>query len=174
MIKRRDKVKINTKRLYLIPMTYEFIVAKLSGDESEFERQGIIMNQEDWDSFEIIDILPVVEDELKGKSPDGFGPWLIILKDTNQVIGTCGCHGASDSSNSVEIGYEIIQTHRKKGYATEAVEAFIHWLFNEIGVKKIMADCLIDNAPSYQLLKKFGMIETKRDDQYLYFERKNY
>ncbi|MGL4373275.1 MAG: GNAT family N-acetyltransferase, partial [Turicibacter sp.] len=141
--------------------------------ESEFERQGIIMKQEDWDSFEVIDILPVVEDELKGKSPDGFGPWLIILKDSNQVIGTCGCHGAPNQLNSVEIGYEIIKRQRQKGYATESLNGLITWLFHEVGIKKIMADCLIENAPSYQLLKKIGMIETKRDDQYKYFELEN-
>lgn len=45
----------------------------------------------------------------------------LVLKDTNELIGHVGL---SHIPEGIEIGYAIGEDYQKKGYATEAVQAF--------------------------------------------------
>ncbi|SHK24852.1 Protein N-acetyltransferase, RimJ/RimL family [Clostridium cavendishii DSM 21758] len=162
-------MKIETERLLMIPMTYEFIVDKLEGKQSSIEENGVKIIKEYWQESDIIDILPMIKDYLKDKEPDGFTPWLIILKKCNRVIGSCGCHGEPNQNNEVEIGYGIDSDCRRNGYATEAVKGLVSWLFEKKKVNNITAECNIDNMGSIKVLKNIGMIEIKRDEELIYW-----
>lgn len=163
-------MRIETERLILIPMDYDFIVSKLERRESLLEKNGVKINEEYFYSSDIIDILPMMKEEVSKNGVDGFGPWLIILKDTNRIIGSCGCHGEPDGNKEVEIGYGIDADSRRKGYASEAIKAFIAWLIENKDLNAILADCNLDNAASAGVLENNNMIETKRDDKLIYWK----
>lgn len=96
------------------------------------------------------------------EDPDllGWGAWFVTLADTNQVIGDIGFKGKPDHQGSVEVGYGIIPEMHNKGIATESVRAIVEWAFSSGKVKKIVAECLIENIPSIKVLKKLEMTRT--------------
>ena len=55
-----------------------------------------------------------------------------------------------------EIGYHIATQHTGKGYATEAVRAFLPVMAEKIGIREVLGICLRDNAASKQVLVKCG------------------
>ena len=55
-----------------------------------------------------------------------------------------------------EIGYHIAKGFTGNGYATEAVEAFLPIMANELGLSEVYGICLKENAASEHVLKKCG------------------
>ncbi|BFT72420.1 GNAT family N-acetyltransferase [Paenibacillus sp. P36] len=90
----------------------------------------------------------------------GWGVWFVSLAENNQVIGDIGFKGKPDDQGMVEVGYGIIPEMHNKGIATESVGAIIEWAFSSGKVKKIAAECLVDNMPSSRVLEKLGMTRT--------------
>ena len=85
------------------------------------------------------------------------GQYVIVLKSTNEVIGTV--HVFPDDSRAVEskeIGYAISPKHQRKGYAFEALSALLDLLQNELLLDMVVAGVLPENIPSIKLLEKLG------------------
>ena len=57
-----------------------------------------------------------------------------------------------------EIGYHIAKKRTGKGYASEAVRAFLPVIAATVGIDEIYGVCLSDNAASKQVLKKCGFV----------------
>ena len=55
-----------------------------------------------------------------------------------------------------EIGYHIARRHTGKGYATEAVRAFLPVMARALGVDEVYGICLNDNSASRHVLRKCG------------------
>lgn len=88
----------------------------------------------------------------------GFTFWYIILHkfNTRAVIGNIGFKGMPTENGTVEVGYSIMETHQKKGYAPEALAALIKWAFIQPKVKSIIAETFPDLIPSQRVLEKNG------------------
>lgn len=56
------------------------------------------------------------------------------------------------------IGYSIRKTERRKGYAKEALKQACDFLFNEIGLKKILVTCNKNNIASKKTIEANGGI----------------
>jgi len=80
------------------------------------------------------------------------------------IIGHGGFKGEPDEKGQIDIGYGLMKSERRKGYGYEAVKALVKLGFEQENVRKIIADCLIDNIGSIRILEKVGMSEVKRDD----------
>lgn len=81
---------------------------------------------------------------------------LIIFKEQNLLIGTCGFKGAPSEEGEVEIAYEIREEQREIGIGTEVAEALVKYAFADSRVKKIIATTYpIENA-SGAVLQKVG------------------
>jgi [ribosomal protein S5]-alanine N-acetyltransferase len=99
----------------------------------------------------------------------GWGVWLVINKDDNTIIGDIGFKGKPDSENIVEVGYGIVPAAQNKGFATEAVNEILKWAFSSDNVKKVVAECLIDNISSIKVLEKLNMKRIGiKDNMYLW------
>ena len=55
-----------------------------------------------------------------------------------------------------EIGYHIAKRHTGKGYATEAVKAFLPVMAETIGIREVLGICLRENTASKRVLVKCG------------------
>ena len=91
-----------------------------------------------------------------------FAPYLgrkgilaIRLKESGKLIGILT--EFLTEGKSVEIGYGIGSNYWNKGYVTEAVEAFIPYLFNVRGFDTVLASCFIENPASKRVMEKVGM-----------------
>lgn len=82
--------------------------------------------------------------------------WVIIDKSNNQRIGTCGYMFWDTTNHSIEIGYDLQQSHAQKGIMTEALTAVINLAFHEKGINRIQAITYVGNVASCKLLERLG------------------
>jgi RimJ/RimL family protein N-acetyltransferase len=96
----------------------------------------------------------------------GFGPWIAIDRNRNEVVGSAGFIGRP-RRGEVELGFGIAPGARRRGYATEAAAALVEWALEQPGVARVVARCDEDNAPSIRVLEKLGFERAGRDGQLL-------
>ncbi len=145
-------LEIQTDRLKLLPFTIQICEEALSSSTSRLTDLGI-MPTRDWPDLETLDTLPRIINNLnKVQSPTGFESWMVIHKNTNILMGDIGFKGAPNEYGEVDLGYGIVQTETKKGYAKEAALGLIEWAFKQAGVKAITANCSEDNFASQKIL----------------------
>lgn len=92
----------------------------------------------------------------KSYSTNGFGLWLVQLKELNIPIGMCGLI-KRDALEHVDIGFAFLAVHNGKGYGFEAATAVLEYAKNKIGLKHILAITNPDNVRSIRLLEKLGL-----------------
>lgn len=89
--------------------------------------------------------------------------WAIRLKETNQLIGTCGFNTWSLKMKSAVIGYDLLPKFWGNGYTTEAVNRIVKSaFFGELPcgeLNRIQGDTVLGNSASESLLRKVGFKE---------------
>ncbi len=161
-------MKLETENLILYPLTETIIQQLLNNEVTDF-------STEEWLTEDNLTLLTWMKDELYQFLPPkiGFTSWIFIEKESNQVIGDGGYKGNPDQYGEIEIGYEIIESKRRKGYATEAIDALIDWAFLQPEAKIIIAKCHYENIASQNLLEKLGFGQAgQEDDMLIYGMRK--
>ena len=90
------------------------------------------------------------------KNPDSkkWYTYLPIEIKSNTLIGTCGYKGPPDENGMVEIGYEVAEKFRNRGYATEIAQILINAAFENRVIKVILAHTLPEESASVKVLKK--------------------
>ena len=58
-----------------------------------------------------------------------------------------------------EIGYHIAKNFTGKGYATEAVKAFLSAMAKKLNIKEVYGICLAENTASVRVLEKCGFTQ---------------
>jgi len=58
-----------------------------------------------------------------------------------------------------EIGYHIAKNFTGKGYATEAVKAFLSAMAKKLNIKEVYGICLAENLASVRVLEKCGFTQ---------------
>ena len=58
-----------------------------------------------------------------------------------------------------EIGYHIAKNFTGKGYATEAVKAFLSAMAKKLNIKEVYGICLVENTASVRVLEKCGFTQ---------------
>ena len=87
-------------------------------------------------------------------------PWLlgftIVDLATEEIVGSCGYKGATDSDGIVEIAYGIHSPFRGRGYATEAAGALTTFAFRSGHVRVVRAHTKPEGDASARVLTKCG------------------
>ncbi len=92
---------------------------------------------------------------------EDFGFYLAVRRDDGLVIGEIGFVGPP-RGGAVMIGYAVVPSARRQGYATEAIEALSAWALAQPGVGEVRAHTLPDNEPSVRALLRAGFVEQQR------------
>jgi len=101
-----------------------------------------------------------------------FGHRLVVERDTGTVAGGIGFFGPPQDGE-IEIGYGIVPSRRRRGYATEAVLAMVADIFQVTGVQIVIANVDLDNPASIRVLEKSGMtLGNRRQEQATYHFRR--
>lgn len=90
-------------------------------------------------------------------SADGPFVYPIITNDGGQNIGYIQLCQIDDGS--WEIGYHIAKQFTGKGYATEAVKAFLPAMAQKLNIKEVYGICLAENTASVRVLEKCGFVQ---------------
>ena len=56
-----------------------------------------------------------------------------------------------------ELGWVLHPDHTGRGYATEAVAGLIRICFEDLGLRRVTANCFADNEASWRLMERVGM-----------------
>ena len=56
-----------------------------------------------------------------------------------------------------ELGWSLHPDFAGHGYASEAVRALLRLCFEELGLRRVIAQCFADNEPSWRLMERVGM-----------------
>jgi RimJ/RimL family protein N-acetyltransferase len=98
-------------------------------------------------------------EQQKSVTPGEIGQWLQLgmeLKDTGKLIGDVAFVIIKDSHHQAEIGMTLSRPFQGKGYGTEAVRELVRYLFDELAVHRIIANCDPENIPAHHLLERVG------------------
>jgi RimJ/RimL family protein N-acetyltransferase len=87
----------------------------------------------------------------------GFGPWLIVLKETETAIGMSGLI-KRDVLEDPDLGYALLPDYWSKGYASEAAAAILEYAVASLGMKRVAAVVNPTNDRSIRLLEKLGFV----------------
>jgi ribosomal-protein-alanine N-acetyltransferase len=98
----------------------------------------------------------ILNGPVKSYEKNGFGLYLIVLKETNESIGMCGLI-RRDGLEDVDIGYALLPKYWSKGYAVEAARATKAYAKDVIGLKRIIAIVDPANEGSIRVLEKIGL-----------------
>jgi RimJ/RimL family protein N-acetyltransferase len=93
-----------------------------------------------------------------GHGDERFGFSLVVRQADGLVIGEIGFVGPP-REGAVTIGYAIVPSARRQGYATEAISALSAWALGEPDVREVRAQTLRDNEPSIRALLLAGFVE---------------
>lgn len=86
-VKKLEIDKLITERLILIPYTIDFCRNILNGNYRDLEVLNLKKGKS-WPDADVLDTLPRIIDNLsKVKYPTGYESWMIIKKDTLEIIG---------------------------------------------------------------------------------------
>ncbi len=142
-----EKLKIITDRLIIT----EF-------DESMAERVHLNSLDEDNRKFVPDEVFETVEEAHNTimfliecyKGINGPFVYPIILKSGENI----GYVQAAPIAEGWEVGYHIATNYTRKGYATEALKAFVPIIMERLGIEHIWGVCHGDNIASHKVLKK--------------------
>jgi ribosomal-protein-alanine N-acetyltransferase len=91
---------------------------------------------------------------------NGIGRFAVILKETNKLIGMSGLKLRTTLENNYtniyDLGYRFAEEHWRKGFATEAAQAWLAYGFNTMKLPVIHACAVTDNVGSNGVLRKLG------------------
>jgi RimJ/RimL family protein N-acetyltransferase len=85
----------------------------------------------------------------------GFGFHVVERKEDGRPIGVCGL-AKRDFLDDVDIGYAFLPEYGGKGYAFEAAQGVLVQA-RELGLKRLVATVVPENAASIRLLEKLGL-----------------
>lgn len=96
--------------------------------------------------------------------------WAIVLKEKFEIIGYIMLKGLPNESGEVITGYDIDEKFRRKGFATEALNRLIQWIFENPRALSVIADTEKTNIPSCKLLEHVGAVQYKETDELLWWK----
>jgi RimJ/RimL family protein N-acetyltransferase len=134
--------RISTKSLHLIPQTRDETRAYID-QMPPHERAEVSLA---WLA------------QLDGSS--AIDPWIhgfvMVSRETGNVVGKCGFKGPPDADGIVEIAYGVDAGHQGKGFATEAAAALMKYAFEQGQGRIARAHTLPEANASTRVLTKCG------------------
>ena len=143
-------MKIETERLIItefdMSMAESVHINSLDDDNRRFVPDEV---------FETVEEAAETVEFLIGIYENGNGPLVypVLLKD-GTYIGYVQAVPFEDGT--WEVGYHIGGNYTKKGYATEAVTAFLPVIMKQIDITEIAGICLAENKASVKVMERCG------------------
>lgn len=145
-------MEIVTARLRLDALRREDAEALLAyrGDPQVSRFQG-------WKPVTLADAAAFIEaqQDLAPDTPDTWWQRAIRLRDTGELVGDTGLHFIDNAC--VELGISLAPAHQRRGYAREAVEVMLDFVFGGLHKRRVIARVAPRNFACMRLLEGLGM-----------------
>lgn len=99
----------------------------------------------------------VLQDWIDGYKNDTCYQWAIVLKETDEPIGTISAVDLDEKTDKIHIGYCIGHAFWHRGYTSEALARVIAFFFDEVMANRIESQHDPDNPNSGKVMQKCGM-----------------
>jgi len=150
--------KLLTARLDLIPV-----------DDGNARNLWRVLQQPNLREYQDIPRVAVEEFERQVRTrPSRFGPgaigrfeWLIRERQTCADVGWVSVRINDRTRDHAELGYSLLTTARRKGYAREALRALIDEIFAATELGELHACTVPENLSSRHVLENLGFVETR-------------
>lgn len=154
--------RLRTQRLELIACDAELAAADARYDHAELGRQLAAGVPHEWPPETTRDVLAFFADQMRAH-PDQTGWWeWFIVRDEGPaaqrvLVGGAGFKGPPTPDGMVEIGYAVLPSFQRRGYATEAARALVGHALAQPGITRVEAETFPDHAASRRVLERNGM-----------------
>ncbi|MEV7322390.1 GNAT family N-acetyltransferase [Streptomyces sp. NPDC093970] len=99
-----------------------------------------------------------------------FGVFALVRREDGRAVGGLGFHSAPDEDGRVEVGYDLTESARGQGYATEALRALADWALPRPDVSSLFATIEPANTPSQAVVTRAGFTKVSEDEEGLAYE----
>jgi ribosomal-protein-alanine N-acetyltransferase len=165
-------LRVETARLELVACSSELARASLEGPATVRRLLGVAVPPT-WPPSELTEALALYASPARAdEAAAGWGIWLLVSTSERSLVGSAGFKGAPDRWGCVEVGYGIEPGFRRRGFASEALEALVEWAWGG-GVRRIVAECHDANQASARVLQRVGMRLVERRGRMLWWELRN-
>lgn len=147
---------LETERLYLRTISPEdrhFILQQFSNDEVN----QYLFDAEPLDGLDGADEIIGFYNE---PEPRCQQRWILVRKEDNAPIGTCGFHCWDRGIGRCETGYDLYPSFWGQGYMLEAMQAILDFAREEMKVSQIIACIYSDNKRSAALAERLGFCDS--------------
>lgn len=103
----------------------------------------------------------------------GHSNWLQLaleLKSTGAMIGDVAFFIKRDDERQAMIGYSLARPYWGNGYASEAIMRLLAYLFDEMKLHRVSAECDVENRLSWRLLERLGFRREAHLIENIYFK----
>jgi RimJ/RimL family protein N-acetyltransferase len=99
-----------------------------------------------------------------------FGVFTLVRREDGRAVGGMGFHGVPDEEGRTEIGYDLAEGARGRGYATEALRALTEWALARDDVRTVFATIDRDNVASQAVVTRAGFKKVSENEEGLAYE----
>jgi [ribosomal protein S5]-alanine N-acetyltransferase len=83
-------------------------------------------------------------------------PWVLASRATGKLVGGIEIRPEPGSPHRIEVGYVLARPYWGQGYMTEALRAVSDWALHQPGVRRVWAECDLENVGSARVMEKSG------------------
>ncbi|MFF7164045.1 GNAT family N-acetyltransferase [Streptomyces sp. NPDC008086] len=94
-----------------------------------------------------------------------FGLFVLVREEDGLAVGGMGFHGAPDDEGRAEVGYDLVEGARGRGYASEALTALSDWALARDDVHTLQATVEAANLPSQAVATRAGYVRAPQEEQ---------
>lgn len=142
--------------------TERLVVRRLTGYDAAFMLD--LLNQPSFIRFvgdrgvrTVEDAIAYIRDgPVRSYVHNGFGMYLVELKETAVPIGICGLL-KRETLDDVDVGFAFLPAYWSQGYAFESARAVLNFAKDVLLLKRVVAITSVDNESSIKLLEKLGL-----------------
>lgn len=147
---------ILTARLEMVRTTAPLLRA--AAEEDRAAMSGILGAEvpDDWPPQFVDDAFAVIADLLEGSADPGIWSfWFVLQREPRVLVGTFGFKGPP-LDGCVDLGYAIVDSYQRRGYATEVTRAMIGVAFSHEAVRRIVGETFEELTASIRVMEKCG------------------
>lgn len=146
-------VQLITERLLLKPINNSHAEAMF-----RYRSDSVTNRHQGWIPKDVEDVISFIKNRTS-REMNVTGTWfqfVVTLKETGEIIGDIGLHFTDSSNDQVELGCTVAREQQGNGYAKEALNEVISYLFDQLDKHRLLASIDPANTPSIRLFESLG------------------
>jgi len=131
-----------------------------------------VARYQSWETFDVDEASQLIADQL-AIEPGTEGSWLqlmIVVTDSAQIIGDCGIHFLLNAARQAELGITLDPRYQHRGFAGEAVEGVLTYLFGSLNLHRVSATTDAENTAAQNLFERLGFRREAHFVEHLWFK----